>query len=475
MRNSLLGLVIAVIAALMLAPAASAKFGPCLAGVSGSPKCTVWEARVGVVDDGDTVQARVKKAGKFGKRQSVRLNGVQAMEIHNYGHGAKRSGDCHSLEASKRLARLIGGEMVRLSAQKASSTTTGEGGRTRARRNIAVKMGGKWRDVGSMMIAEGWGLPFGNGNEWASNGTYSKLAQTAAAKRKNLWNPSGCGVGPAPTAALDLKLKWDADGGPGGVPDEQNINGEWVRITNAGATPVSLGNWWLRDSHFRGPRAGDFKGRGYKFPSNTVIPALSSIQVHVGRGSNSARDLYWGLGETIFENASEDKKKAGDGAYLFDPKGNLRFYSMYPCRAGNCTDPLAGKVQVTARYQGVEYEWAYIKNTSNAPISLDQYELESSPWFYEFNVGDVVQPGRTLVLFMDDHKRLVPPRNGAPAIVPTRAGLLPFGDTQANGFRAWNNSNAPLLSDNKDVITLRNPAGSPVACAAWGGMRCPNI
>ena len=475
MRNSLLGLAVALMATLLLAPTASAKFGPCLAGVSGGPRCTVWDARVGVVDDGDTIQARVKKGGSFSPRQSVRINGLQAMEIHNYGHGAKRSGDCHSLEASRRLSQLVGGKMVRLTAQKASSTTTGEGGRIRARRSVAVKQGGKWVDVGSIMMREGWALPFPNGNEWASNGLYSKLAQEAAAKRKNLWNPAGCGVGPSPTAAFALKLKWDADGGPGGVPDEKNVNGEWVRLSNPTGVPVSIGGWWLRDSHFRGPRSGNFKGRGYQFPASTVIPAFSSIRLHVGRGANNATDLYWGLGETIFENASNDKKKAGDGAYLFDPKGNLRAYSMYPCRNGGCTDPLAGKVDVSARYHGVEYEWVYIKNTSAAPISLFQYELESSPWFYEFNPGDVIEPGKTLVVFMADRPRTVPPRNGSPPIVPVLAGVPPFGDTQSNGFRAWNNSNAPLLSDNKDVVTLRNPGGSPVACAAWGGERCPSI
>ena len=479
MRKSLFGLLLTAVAVTAFAPAASAKVGPCLAGVPGSPKCTVWEARVGVVDDGDTIQARVKRAGKFGGRESVRLNGVQAMEIHNYAHGAKRSGDCQSLEASRRMSQLVGGKSVRLTAQKASSSTRGEGGRVRARRNIAVKQGGRWVDVGSIMIREGWGLPFANGNEWASNALYMKLAQEAAAKRKNLWNPRGCGAGPAPNAVFNLKVKWDADGGPGGVVDEQNINGEWVRITNTTTAPVSIGNWWLRDSHFRGPRKGNFKGRGYKFPSNTVIAPFKSVQVHVGGGSNSATDLYWGLNETIFENADD---KAGDGAYLFDPKGNMRAYSMYPCRGGVCRDPLAGKVQMTPRYKGGEHpltgqinEWVAIKNTSSAPINLYQYELDSSPWFYEFSPTDIVQPGKSLVVFMSKLPARVPARDGLPAALwtPLRAGLAPFGDTQAGGFRAWNNSNAPLLSDNKDVITLRNPAGSPVACANWGGVPCP--
>lgn len=469
MRISLVGLLGVALTAIVFPSAAGAATGPCLAGVPGTPKCTMWEARVGVVDDGDTVQARVKRAGKFGGRESVRLNGVQAMEIHNYGHGAKRSGDCHSLEASKRMSQLVGGKTVRLTAQKGSSTTTGEGGRVRARRNIAVQKGGKWVDVGSIMIAEGWGLPFPNGNEWASNGLYRKLAQEAAAKKKNLWNPTGCGVGPSPTASFAMKLKWDAEDN-----DEHNINGEWVRLTNSTAAPVSIGGWWLRDSHFRGPRSGNHKGRGYQFPQNTVIPAGSTVRLHVGRGSNNTNEYYWGLGETIFENATLDKKKAGDGAYLFDPKGNLRAYSMYPCVAGDCSDPLAGKVQVTARYQGIEYEWVYVKNTSAAPISLYQYELESVPWFYEFNRSDIVQPGKSIVVFVDDQPRTVPLRNGAPPIIPARAGLPPFEDTQPGGFRNWGHKEA-LFGDGKDVVSLRNPAGNPVTCAAWGGMRCPNI
>jgi hypothetical protein len=139
---------------------------------------------------------------------------------------------------------------------------------------------------------------------------------------------------------------------------------------------------------------------------------------------------------------------------------------------------------VTARYKGGKHpttgqinEWAVIKNTSSAPISLFQYELESSPWFYEFGFRDVIQPGKSIVVFMANVPKKVPARDGVPAPLwtPVLAGLLPFGDTQPGGFRGWENSNAPLLSDNKDVITLRNPAGSPVACASWGGLRCPSI
>jgi endonuclease YncB( thermonuclease family) len=465
MRRTLFVLLVAAITALSIAPAASAiTRGPCIPGYSNA-KCLTWEAKIPVVDDGDTVQARIMKGNTMGPRQSVRVNGLQSMEILNYSHGPKRSGQCHAVKASARLAQLVQGKMVRLTAVKANSAAVGE--RYRLRRSISFKQGGKWVDAGAIMIQEGWALPFPNQDEWASNGPYLKLAQEAAARKRNLWNPSGCGTGPAAANPLLLKVKWDAED-----VDSNNLNGEWVRITNTGATAMSLGGWMLRDSHFRGDKHGAKKGRGLTLP-NATIPAGGSIRVHVGRGSNSATDLYWGLGESIFGNATNDKHMIGDGAYLFDPKGNLRAYSIYPCLV-NCSDPLAGKVQVTARYNGVEYEWIYVKNTSAAPISLYQYELESSPWFYEFDQGDVVLPGKSIVVFIDKQPRTVPPRNGAPAIVPTRAGLVPFGDTQPGGFRAWGHSE-PLLSDNKDVVTLRSPGGDPVTCAAWGGERCPTI
>jgi hypothetical protein len=247
-------------------------------------------------------------------------------------------------------------------------------------------------------------------------------------------------------------------------------------------TPVPLNGWFLRDSHFRGPRKGPIKGRGFKLPANAVIPAGGSIQVHVGRGPNTPTDLFWGLDESVFGNATDDKTQIGDGAYLLDPKGNVRAYTMYPCRAGNCTDPLAGKVKVISRYQGGKQpatgqinEWMTIKNVSVAPISLNEYELESSPWFYEFDQRDVIAPGKAIVVFVDKPYARVPAAPGAGNVtVPALPGRAPFQDVQLGGFRAWN-FDLPLLADGGDVVTLRNPGGAPVVCDSWGGDRCPNV
>jgi len=43
--------------------------------------------------------------------------------------------------------------------------------------------------------------------------------------------------------------------------------------------------------------------------------------------------LHWGLDIPIFANVTEGKTFMGDGAWLYDPNGDLRAWYMYPCRA----------------------------------------------------------------------------------------------------------------------------------------------
>ena len=147
---------------------------------------------------------------------------------------------------------------------------------------------------------------------------------------------------------------------------------------------------------------------------------------------------------------------------------------MYPCVV-KCSEPHAGKVGVTARYMGLDHEWVTLTNKSSSAISLYQYELESSPWFYEFGPGDVIQPGKSIVVWINK-PHPVPTAIGSRGLVTPRPGVPPFSDVQLGGFRSWLHSDA-LLSDNKDMVALRNPLGIPVpgACDAWGGVPCPKI
>ena len=299
------------LAVIPAAPAAAATV-PCLPTGPG-PVCQVWTGKVVRVNDGDTLSVDVAGDGTSTPR-SIRLINVQAMEQTVYSAVVqRRRGECHSLVATARLEQLIkaGGGVVRLTAQQAGSSS-----RSRPLRSVAVKINGSWRDVGLDLIRRGLVLwqPFGA--EWAWNAQYRVAQAEAARDRVNLFDTDACGTGPAQTTALTVVVNYDAEGA-----DDRNLNGEWVRVDNASNMPLPLAGWWVRDSALR----------RYTFPAGTVVPARGAIHVHVGSGTPTATHKYWAQTAPVFDNPSLDDRAHGDGAYLFDPQGDLRAWMQYPC------------------------------------------------------------------------------------------------------------------------------------------------
>src|SRR3954452_13172206 len=234
LRPSLLLITAAVAvapAALPPPPAHAQWTGPCIAGTTG-PTCNFWRGNVKFVDDGDTIDVRLPTSTGKRKTVRVRLTGIQAMEQTVYtSHPRKRRGDCHALPATARLEHLIdkGHRTVRLAAQDPQSTTGG-----RLRRSVAVKIRGRWVDVGKVLVEEGHALWLPNPVEYAWNATYNELAQKAAPAGTNLWDTDACGPGPSAGAPLDFAVQPDARGN-----DFDNVNGERVTIGNLDpATPV---------------------------------------------------------------------------------------------------------------------------------------------------------------------------------------------------------------------------------------------
>jgi endonuclease YncB( thermonuclease family) len=275
----------------------------------------IQSGKVIFVADGDTVDVNLTGVGT----RRIRMIGVQATELHVYSSYLNRiSGECWAAEATRRLSRLVAGKPVRVSS-RATSSLSG----SRLHRSVAVSINGVWRDTGQIMLDEGLVLPDVNGTEYDRNRDYSARAQRAATARRGMWGSSAhCGSGPAQTARLSVAVNWDAPGN-----DMENVNGEYVRITNRGTSAVSLAGWRVRDNAYRGTYA-----RGYVFPRGTRVAAGDSVYVHPGRGASTGRHFYWGLSAAIFENATGAPTYKGDGAYLFDPHGDLRGWRMYPCR-----------------------------------------------------------------------------------------------------------------------------------------------
>jgi hypothetical protein len=230
-------------------------------------------------------------------------------------------------------------------------------------------------------MREGRTLWMPSSTEWAWNGVYDLLGQRAAARGIGLFNPTTCGSGPD----QDVPLKvWASSNPPG--PDTQNLEGEWIKVQNLSyTTPISLDRWWVRDSMLE----------RFTFPRGTTLPPRATITVHTGPGADTPSDLHWGLSQPIFGNANaDDRRDLGDGAYLFDPQGDLRAWMLYPCLV-DCTDPNEGALALTA--QPRRSESVTVTNISGHPIDLYGYQLlMDRDRAYWFAPGTVLDPGQSL-------------------------------------------------------------------------------
>lgn len=107
---------------------------------------------------------------------------------------------------------------------------------------------------------------------------------------------------------------------------------EYVRLVNNGDDPVALVGWVLRDA------SRDVN----KLPNFTLHPG-EAVDVHPGKGTDSASDLFGKEGRAVWNNS-------GDTVTLNDAKGNMidsqSYASLKPVSNGRTTErptPTAGK------------------------------------------------------------------------------------------------------------------------------------
>jgi endonuclease YncB( thermonuclease family) len=381
-----------------------------------------WHGRVTSFDDGDTVKVDIAGDGTH-RPKRVRLTGIQAMEQSVYSNTpSKRRGQCHALAATARLEHLIrrSHRRVRLYARYASSHA-----RNRLRRQLYVKLHGRWRDVGAMMLREGHALWLPQFVETRTNASYSRIAQQAALRRVRIWNPRSCGTGPSEGAPLRVTVN------PKHTGSDLDIPGEWVRIRSFAPYPVPLGRWWVRDSGLR----------RYVFPRGTTLPPNGALTLHVGPGANSGADLFWGLRTLVFEDPP-----LGDGAYLFDPQGDLRAYMTYPCRVA-CSDPYEHAIALSATPRGRD-ESITLRNVGQSGVDLDGYRLENPPYKYVFGTNAALAPGEVMTLEVE----------GSPS-----------SDTRL--VKHWGKGKR-ILDDGGDVIRIESFRGITLDCLAYGSATC---
>jgi len=421
--------------------------GSCRENLTG-PTCQYQYGQVTGINDGDGMDVDIAGDGTA-TPVSIRINGLQAMELYPDGYSdtpADRRGQCHGVEAANRLQGLVPvGSRVRLAAQALSSNSGG-----RPRRSVFVQDGGgTWRDAARTMLSEGHALWLPAPDvEWSHNVEYSTLAIAARASGVNLWDTDACGTGPSQSNPLKLWVNWDANGADGG----SNLNGEWIRVKNRGTTDINLAGWSLRDAAYRGNSTGaSTLGRGFVFPTGAKLLAGKTVTLFMGSGTSTATSFYWRQTAAVFENVTlatgtGPGRGLGDGAYLFDPNGDLRTSMIYPCRT-SCTDFLIGKVFISAMYDpaGADTaanEYVYLKNTSSARIQLESYQVWNWPFGYVFGAGSYLDPGEALRLYLGK-------------------------GTSTRTKRYWGLDQA-YLSNSGDNVALRTLTNIVIACKTWG-------
>jgi endonuclease YncB( thermonuclease family) len=390
-------LLLCLLAALPLAAPAAARGdswqAPCVEGTTG-PTCDFFTGTVDHVTDADTLVVTLDD-----RVERVRIGGVQAMEQTVHGRDPLlRQGECHALEATNRLEQLVAlaGGRVRVSAQDPNDHSG-----VRSRRSVALWIGDRWADVGTALISEGLALFLPNGREWAWNERYSVLAQQAAAAGIGLWSTESCA--PGPPAALQVWVNANARG-----DDPRHPEGEWVAIKNMDPlAPVDLGGWWVRDSSLH----------RFTFTPGSVVAPLQTVRIHVGPTTDGS--LSFGAGKPLFENADDGGRARGDGAYVFDPDGDLRAWQQYPCRFA-CSDPRAPAVQLRPlRRAGA----VVIRNAGSVPVDLDGTRLVVHGHAREVGPGAVLAPQGELRLDVE------PLRRAGDAVVLERYDKVRLGCT----------------------------------------------
>jgi hypothetical protein len=314
---------------------------------------------------------------------------------------------------------------VRLAAQDPASRED-----VRLRRSVAVRIGGRWRDTGYTLIREGHALWMAATVENAWNTRYAAAEQQAQLDRRYLWDPAHCGAGPDQDVPLRTWAMWDPLGS-----DVANLAGEWVKVFNPStARSVDLGGWWLRDSMLR----------RYTFRPGTVLAPGATLTLYTGPGQDTPGNLHWGIGKPIFENAG-DPRHLGDGAYLFDPQGDLRAAGLYPCVVA-CSDPLYGHLVLTAQPQRPES--VRIRNLGPTGADLYGYAMAIPGSMYAFPAGTVIPPGGTVQVDIAGD-----PRSDTPA-------HLHWGVPEY------------LLPDAGGSVRVETFSAITVACTAWGSGAC---
>jgi micrococcal nuclease len=154
--------------------------------------------------------------------------------------------------------------------------------------------------VNAELIRQGLATVFIVGNDTKYAVLMKCLEQEAKQNKRGIWSA---------TSKYDVSLfvNYDAPGS-----DSENVNGEYVVITNTGTETIDMQNWSIKDeaTHI------------YTF-GNVELNSRDNLTLYTGKGQDTETELYWNSKEPIWNND-------GDTAFLFDENGDLVTLASFP-------------------------------------------------------------------------------------------------------------------------------------------------
>lgn len=109
--------------------------------------------------------------------------------------------------------------------------------------------------------------------------------------------PSGGSGGGQDADVVVSTIHADASGN-----DHENLNEEYIELTNEGGSTVDMTGWTLSDE----------ANHVYTFPSGFTLEPGDTVTIYTGSGSNSESELYWGSGAAVWNNTGDTIIVAND-------------------------------------------------------------------------------------------------------------------------------------------------------------------
>jgi micrococcal nuclease len=216
------------------------------------------------------------------------------VEVRIIGINTPESGECFAEEAADALAELVDGNDLVLVADRSDVDRFG-----RVLRYVETTDG---VDVGAELVVDGFAIARRYPPDVARADAYAELQRDAQREERGLWAPDACGSSGLDGVDIVIDVNADAPG-----DDGLNLNGEWVRFTNAGAEAIDLDGWEVAD---------ESASHRYTFSDLRLEPRVD-VTLFSGCGPDDETSRYWCVsGSAVWNNS-------GDTVFLRDRNGNI--------------------------------------------------------------------------------------------------------------------------------------------------------